>query len=75
MEKFHSAFRDKRFKVLSINAFYWFLGANHLKQAVYQEETGGCCDGIEETNVNLNQGAESTLSYLLARLAIGRILH
>ena len=75
LEKFHSAFRDKRFKVLSINAFYWFLGANHLKQAVYQEETGGCCDGIEETNVNLNQGAESTLSYLLARLAISRILH
>ncbi|MBC8645114.1 hypothetical protein H9W95_17060 [Flavobacterium lindanitolerans] len=33
---------------------------------------GGCFDGLEETNVNLNQGAESTLSYLMARLTIAR---
>jgi hypothetical protein len=46
------------------------LGNNHLQQIVYNPCTGGCYDGVEEHNVNLNQGAESTLSYLMARLAI-----
>lgn len=48
-------------------AFEWFLGNNHLKQIIYNPRTGGCHDGLEEFNVNLNQGAESTISYLLAR--------
>jgi hypothetical protein len=55
-------------------AFNWFLGANHLNQIVYNPRTGGCYDGLEETHVNLNQGAESSISYLLSRLAICRIL-
>jgi len=50
--------------------FQWFLGKNHLKQMVYDEATGGCYDGLGEESLNLNQGAESTLSYLLARLAL-----
>jgi hypothetical protein len=54
-------------------AFGWFLGDNHLNQIVYNPCTGGCYDGVEEFNVNLNQGAESTLSYLMARLAIQRM--
>ncbi|MEY2871652.1 MAG: hypothetical protein RLZZ146_1575, partial [Bacteroidota bacterium] len=45
-----------------------FLGANHLKQIMYNPCTGGCYDGLEDTHVNLNQGAESTVSYLMARL-------
>lgn len=49
-------------------AFQWFLGKNHLKQMVYNEATGGCHDGIGQYSLNLNQGAESTLSYLMARL-------
>ena len=52
----------------AINAFGWFLGKNHLNQNVYDEATGGCCDGIHQDRLNLNQGAESTLSYLMARL-------
>jgi hypothetical protein len=40
---------------------------------VYNPCTGGCYDGVEEFNVNLNQGAESTISYLMARLAIERM--
>lgn len=52
-------------------AFEWFLGNNHLKQIIYNPCTGGCHDGLEEYNVNLNQGSESTVSYLLARLAFG----
>jgi hypothetical protein len=51
-------------------AFNWFLGQNHLHQIVYNPCTGGCYDGLEEHNVNLNQGAESTVSYLNARLIV-----
>ena len=51
-------------------AFKWFLGKNHLHQIIYNLCTGGCYDGLEEQHVNLNQGAESTVSYLLARLVM-----
>jgi hypothetical protein len=49
-------------------AFSWFMGNNQLGQVVYDARTGGCHDGIESQNLNLNQGAESTICYLLARL-------
>lgn len=51
-------------------AFNWFLGQNHLHQIIYNPCTGGCYDGLEEYSVNLNQGAESTVSYLMARMVI-----
>ena len=51
-------------------AFNWFLGNNRLHQIIYNPCTGGCYDGLEETHVNLNQGAESTVSYLMARLTM-----
>ena len=54
----------------AFRAFQWFLGKNHLGQMVYDEVTGGCYDGIGQYALNLNQGAESTISYLLARLAL-----
>lgn len=54
-------------------AFNWFLGNNLLRQFVYTHATGGCYDGIGEHAINLNQGAESTVSYLLARIAMDRI--
>jgi glycosyltransferase involved in cell wall biosynthesis len=53
-----------------IQAFNWFLGNNLLNQVVYSQMTGGCYDGVGEGQINLNQGAESTISYLLARLAV-----
>jgi hypothetical protein len=46
--------------------FQWFLGQNHLHQAVYDAATGGCRDGIHADRLNENQGAESTLSFLIA---------
>jgi len=55
-------------------AFNWFLGENHLNQIIYNPSTGGCYDGLEEQHVNLNQGAESTVSYLLARLVVEKYL-
>jgi len=51
-------------------SFNWFLGNNHLHQVIYNPCTGGCYDGLEENYVNLNQGAESTISYLIARLTV-----
>ncbi|PIQ81492.1 MAG: hypothetical protein COV76_08695 [Candidatus Omnitrophica bacterium CG11_big_fil_rev_8_21_14_0_20_64_10] len=58
------------YKKLMYEAFNWFLGDNSLEQVVYDRATGGCYDGVGEGHINLNQGAESTTSYLLARLAI-----
>ncbi len=54
----------------AFTSFQWFLGKNHLNQMVYDEVTGGCNDGVGQYAINLNQGAESTLSYLLARLTV-----
>ncbi|MDO8508288.1 MAG: glycosyltransferase [Nanoarchaeota archaeon] len=59
-----------RYKKLASDAFQWFLGKNILKQALYNEETGGTHDGLGENAINLNQGAEATVSYLMARLSL-----
>ena len=49
-------------------AFGWFLGQNQLQQSLYDPRTGGCRDGLHADRANENQGAESTLSFLLALL-------
>jgi hypothetical protein len=54
----------------ALAAFEWFTGRNHLGVSLYDSTTGGCCDGLADDHVNLNQGAESTLGYYTARLAI-----
>ncbi|MFA5248674.1 MAG: glycosyltransferase [Patescibacteria group bacterium] len=51
-------------------AFNWYLGGNVLNQFIYSQRSGGCYDGLGEGHINLNQGAESTISYLLSRLAL-----
>ena len=61
---------QKKYGLLMHTAFYWFLGDNILGQFVYDTVTGGCYDGISHQTTNLNQGAESSLSYLLARLTL-----
>jgi glycosyltransferase involved in cell wall biosynthesis len=53
-------------------AFDWFLGRNDLQLPLYDPATGGCCDGLEVDRVNQNQGAESTLAFLLALLELRR---
>jgi len=62
--------KNIEYKKRALQAFLWFLGKNHLNQMVYDELTGGCCDGLGEHSLNVNQGAESTISYLMARLSI-----
>jgi glycosyltransferase involved in cell wall biosynthesis len=49
-------------------AFDWFLGDNALKEPLYDPSTGGCRDGLHADRANQNQGAESTLSFLMALL-------
>jgi glycosyltransferase involved in cell wall biosynthesis len=49
-------------------AFSWFLGKNDLQLPLYDAATGGCRDGLHPDRVNENQGAESTLSFLMALL-------
>ncbi len=70
LKRFNDVFDDKVYREQMNCAFSWFLGENHLQQIIYNPCTGGCYDGLEENNVNLNQGAESTVSYLMARLAM-----
>jgi hypothetical protein len=48
------------------DAFDWFIGSNDLGLEVYVPDTGGCRDGLHVDRVNSNQGAESTLSFLLS---------
>lgn len=68
LHSFYSVFDDEIYKKKMHIAFNWFLGQNHLHQIIYNPCTGGCYDGLEKCNVNLNQGAESSISYLMARL-------
>ncbi|HLF26694.1 MAG TPA: glycosyltransferase family 4 protein [Anaerolineae bacterium] len=53
-------------------AFEWFLGRNDLGLPLYDPNTGGCCDGLQPDGINRNQGAESTLAFLLALLEMRR---
>ncbi len=70
LSKFYEVFKDQEYYQKMQTAFNWFLGKNRLHQIIYNPCTGGCYDGLEEMNVNLNQGAESTISYLMARLTM-----
>ena len=67
---FYKVFKENDYLLKQKKAFDWFLGHNHLHQILYNPATGGCYDGLEENNINLNQGAESTVCYLMARLSV-----
>ena len=68
LSHFYEVFNDTDYLQKMELAFSWFLGNNHLDKIIYNPCTGGCYDGLEKDYVNLNQGAESTVSYLMARL-------
>ena len=70
LSKFYDVFGIEEYRLKLEIAFNWFLGENRLHQIIYNPCTGGCYDGLEEKQVNLNQGAESTVSYLMSRLTI-----
>lgn len=66
---FHST-SEKKYQKAAHIAFEWFLGKNTKNIVVYDSTTGACYDGINPQGLNLNQGAEATISYLLARLEL-----
>ncbi len=62
----YRATKDKMWHDEASKALQWFFGGNDLGLALYDPVTGGCCDGLHIDRVNRNQGAESTLSFLLS---------
>ena len=72
MMYFRAFLIDKETKYLEkmFQSFMWFLGENDLHIPLYDFETKGCCDGLMAGGVNRNQGAESTLAYLLSHLTV-----
>ena len=57
---------DRYWEAEARRAFEWYLGRNDLGTAIYDPATGGCRDGLHVDRVSQNQGAESTLAFLLA---------
>jgi hypothetical protein len=73
---FHSAYvvtHDQHYSQRMRQAFAWFLGANRLGLPVYDIATGGCRDGVGLSEVNQNQGAESTICFLMALLKMNEL--
>ncbi|AUP80406.1 glycosyltransferase family 4 protein [Flavivirga eckloniae] len=62
--------KEKKYHERMLISFSWFTGNNDLLIPLYDEESKGCCDGLEPHCVNRNQGAESTISYLLSYLTV-----
>ncbi len=63
---------DEKFKKLMYLSYAWFHGFNDLNIKVFDNETMGCNDGIEPRNINRNQGAESTVAYLMSTVIVRR---
>jgi len=61
--------KEKKYLDWAKKALDWYHGRNILGVRMVDQNTGGVYDGLEEKGVNLNQGAESLLSYLLARFS------
>lgn len=70
LDLFYKVTKKKKYAQQLHTAFSWFLGNNHLKQIMHNPVNGGCYDGLERENVNINQGAESSICYLMARFIV-----
>jgi len=66
---------DFRWSEQAQRIFEWFLGRNDLSLPIYDPTTGGCRDGLHPDRANENQGAESTLAFLQARLELQLFEH
>jgi hypothetical protein len=65
--------RDKIWIDSSVMCFNWFLGHNDLNMPLYDAKTGGCRDGLMADGINQNEGAESTLAWLLSLMALQKL--
>jgi glycosyltransferase involved in cell wall biosynthesis len=68
--KAYEVTKDKKYLNKMFKSYMWYMGKNDLSLPVYDYETGGCNDGLEEYGLNKNQGAESTISYLISHLTV-----
>ena len=59
---------DERYRTTFHRAHAWFYGENSLRQPLVDASDGACCDGLQASGLNRNQGAESTLAYLWTEL-------
>lgn len=62
--------RDKDYLSKLFHTYLWFMGENSMRLPLYDHETHGCCDGLEQQGVNRNQGAESTLAYWISHITV-----
>jgi hypothetical protein len=65
--------RDKTWIDNAVMCFNWFLGHNDLNMPLYDPKTGGCRDGLMADGINQNEGAESTLAWLLSLMTLQKI--
>ncbi|SKB37689.1 hypothetical protein SAMN05660841_00113 [Sphingobacterium nematocida] len=61
---------DSTYKRRMVQCLQWFFGKNELGIPLYDPVTKGCCDGLERFGLNLNQGAESSISFWQAYLYV-----
>jgi uncharacterized protein YyaL (SSP411 family) len=66
----YSTTNDEKYRKTAYTIFDWFLGGNCKGEMIYNPKNGGCYDGITSHGLNLNQGAEATTCYLIARLEL-----
>ncbi len=65
--------RDKTWIDNAVMCFQWFLGHNDLNMPLYDAKTGGCRDGLMADGINQNEGAESTLAWLLSLMTLQKL--
>lgn len=66
----YKALGEESYLKMAERAFNWFIGRNLIGKPLYDPDTGGCHDGLTPKGLNLNQGAEATVCYLIARLKV-----
>lgn len=72
--KAYEVTKDEKYMHNLYQSYQWFLGENSLNLPLYDHETKGCADGLQNLGVNRNQGAESTLAYLISHLVVFKAL-
>jgi hypothetical protein len=65
--------RDRIWFDNAVMSFNWFLGHNDLNMSLYDPKTGGCRDGLMADGINQNQGAESSLAWLLSLMTLQKL--
>ena len=66
---------DEKYLAVFRRAHGWFYGQNSLHEPLVDVRCGACCDGLQPSGGNRNQGAESTLAYLWAELCNFEVQH